>query len=638
MFNVELPPTREPRRFEIGPPIQSSLVRDIEETICSVHLDVLGMLRPKGVLTRELQQPPRLNHRMLMPDVLLNPHKSDDTKTVSPPLMESVASGDGRLSFENGDLISLTPFEVGQGISHVVLRTHSRVEVAADDSHDKYDGFIVDPHLRAGLCTRKSFKRLLKVLGFEWNYPPGSDNLPVDMTAFVSLMKMLSRFSVSTNAEIKRFMEFFCLDRLIELDDTLTPAQNRDRLSEVFSALQPCRLAVYNGQHREAALKAALSDLWFPSGILHRNAREHMKEFREVAGTYPYASIDHDTRDFQCFKKLKVAFGIVSNVNQLDEAIRKFRKYGTIQAAAQSTTVRTNHASILNEYIINFTTRLPGYTFPDFENHWKPTYLEWKKKFGDGISMIARDFAEFLEEHSYENQCGYDHKMKFQKDLIQKEMSKLDGTSTVITTTTDRKTGIPGQVLYMAMLLKLVATSPTATNELTRFLSGVTPSVANKPINPETKAAMGTFDFMKHSLYVPLLHVIESVQHTVAEEIFWLKAIENHTKNKDLYTILSKNDFSGIIDISSWPMFENELKSANSMQLQRLTQFTSPIGLKRKIWTSLMTELVTDCLQTLVHYGMNPVLTKHYYMNPQEFEEHQNANLYPNDSLRACLM
>ena len=102
-------------------------------------------------------------------------------------------------------------------------------------------------------------------------------------------------------------MEHFWLDRLMELDGTLTPAENRDRLSEVICALQPCRLGVYNGQHREAALKAGLSDLWFPSGILHRNAREHMKQFQEVAGTHPYESTNPNTRAFQFFNHTKVA-------------------------------------------------------------------------------------------------------------------------------------------------------------------------------------------------------------------------------------------------------------------------------------------------------------------------------------------
>ena len=129
---------------------------------------------------------------MLKPEVLLHPHKSDDSDTDFPPLMESVTSTDGRLSFESGDLIGLTPFEVGKGLSHVMLRTHSRVEVAADESHEKYDGFILDPDFTAGICTQKSFKRLLHVLGFEWEYPPGEGNLSVHLDAFVSLMVMLS--------------------------------------------------------------------------------------------------------------------------------------------------------------------------------------------------------------------------------------------------------------------------------------------------------------------------------------------------------------------------------------------------------------------------------------------------------------
>ena len=432
-------------------------------------------------------------------------------------------------------------------------------------------------------------------------------------------------------------MEFFCLDWLIKLDNTLTPAQNRDRLSEVISALQPCRLAVYDGQHREAAVKAAFSDLWFPSRNLHRNAREHMKEFKDVAGTFPYTLLGDKTRDFQCFKTLKVCFGVALDVNGLDEALEKFRKYGTVQAAAQNTTVKTNHTSILNEYITSFPTRLPGYIRPNFGNFWKLPYLEWKKKFGEEISNIGNDFAAFLEEHSYETLCGYEKKMKFQKDLIAKEVSKLDGTSTVITTSTDRKTGIPGQVFYMMMMLKLVAPSPKATKVFIQYLSGVTPSVKNNPINPETKATMGTFEFIKHSLYVPLLHVIESVCHTTADEMFWLKAIENEKGNAELHEILSKNVLPDIIDISSWTFFE-QLKSSSIKELEQLTHFTSHIGLKRRLWTSLMTEITTDALETLVHYGMDPLLTKHYYMNPKEYQEHEEANLHANDSFRACLM
>ena len=258
MFTAELPAVRKlTRRFMNIPEIQSTTVRDVTEASAKVHPAILGLLRPKGVLTRELQQPPRLNHRMLNPHVLLNEHKSDDNKKSFPPLMESATSTDERLSFENGDPISFTFFEVGQEPCHsVMLRTHSRVEVTADDTHDKYDGFIVDPDLRAGLCTKKSFKRLVRVLGYEWHCFPDEDDMAVDLNTFIALMKKLSYFKLDTNSEIKKIMEHFWLDRLMELDGALTPAENRDRLSEVICALQPCRLGVYNGQHREAALKA----------------------------------------------------------------------------------------------------------------------------------------------------------------------------------------------------------------------------------------------------------------------------------------------------------------------------------------------------------------------------------------------
>ena len=576
---------------------------------------------------------------MLKPHVLLNEHKSNDNNTIFPPLMESLVSTDECLSFQIGNPICFTPFEVGKGkFDNVIMRTHSRVEIAADNSNVKYDGFLVDPDLRAELCTQKSFKRLLKVLGFKWDYPLGEGNTGLDTRLFVCLMMKLSQYPLGTNEEIKLFMESFCLNRLIELDETLTPAQNRDRLSEVLCALQPCRLAVYNGQHREAALKAGLSDLWFPSGIVHRDEREYMKEFRVVAGTFPYKCIDPGARDFQCFKTLRVSFGSVRGTNNLRDAIKKFRKYGTVQAAAQNTTVKTNHASILNEYMTNLPDRLPGYVHPNFENFWEASYQDFKKQFGDGIAMIAKDFVEFLGEYSYENQCGYDHRMTFQKEPIIKEMTKLDGTTTVITTTTDRKTGVSGQVLYMTMLLKLAAISPAATKELTRFLSGVTPSVKNRPMSTETKATMGTFDFMKHSLYIPFLHVIETVNQTAADEMFWLKAIENEIndkKKKDLHPILSEE---GIVDISSWNVFQNDLKPANHQDLERLTRFSTSTGLKRKIWSSLSTEIIEDFFKTLVHFGMDPLLTKHFFMTPKDFLEHDKANLHPNDSLRMCLM
>ena len=57
MFDTELPGVTCPRRFKFFPQVRLSLRRGIGEISCSVHLGVLGMLRPKGVFTRELQQP-----------------------------------------------------------------------------------------------------------------------------------------------------------------------------------------------------------------------------------------------------------------------------------------------------------------------------------------------------------------------------------------------------------------------------------------------------------------------------------------------------------------------------------------------------------------------------------------------------
>ena len=172
-----------------------------------------------------------------------------------------------------------------------------------------------------------------------------------------------------------------------------------------------------------------------------------------------------------------------------------------------------------------------------------------------------------------------------------------------------------------------------------RLLSGshrVLLPPTRQSLDPHNQAPIGSFAFTKNFLHVPFLRVAEKVSQTSHYEMYCLRAIENKC-DEELDSILSETSYPTIIDLSRWPFFA-QMKKAEQKELEQMVSLTSPTGLKRKLFTSLTREILTDALKTFVHYGMDPQLIKHYCMNPKQYDEHKEANLWPNDSLRACLM
>ena len=169
--------------------------------------------------------------------------------------MQSLMSSNPTLSFDGNDNISVCAYKMSKTSKHVIA-THCKVE-SSDGDGKAYNGYIQDPEWKATLLLVGSFRRLLQVLNLQWASPE-LDSAPLGMEPLMTLFALLSKYPLVTNEQIKLFFNDFGFERFYKFNKTQSPARNRDLLCELFACLQPCRIAIYDGQHRELACLHAL--------------------------------------------------------------------------------------------------------------------------------------------------------------------------------------------------------------------------------------------------------------------------------------------------------------------------------------------------------------------------------------------
>ena len=306
LFERELPEVQMPVSFRARSQPISMESNGLIEYTRQVRPCVLGLFRPKGVLSRQPQQPLYGNHRSMKPEVLLQYHKKDNHHDWNPPMMMTMMDDSPICSFSNGSHIGYTPFQVQCDLGGHPLSSQSRVEKSVDGGKTE-SVFLEDPRLTAYFVTNGVFRRTLRTFGFEWSdMPKNAENKRCHPRFICTFLEMISEYPITTNVEIKNSMENFKLDRIHKFDQSKTPAENRNDLCHVISAVQQLRLSVYDGQHRDAAIQFGSIGYWTPSKRVILDPVVWQRSFLDTkeAGLFPFEAPGVPEDQFQCFSTI----------------------------------------------------------------------------------------------------------------------------------------------------------------------------------------------------------------------------------------------------------------------------------------------------------------------------------------------
>ena len=602
----------------------------VEEFTVTGKLSTFLLFRPRGILTRIPMQPSHHNHRMLDPRVFMEEHMDEHGK-MNPPLMSSLLSKDRVYAFDSGAMMGFSPYEVSSKRS-VEQSSHSRVQLK--DKDISFTGFISDPDLKSGFITIGGFKRLLSVIGYVWNTEK-ADPEPLPPQAFMTILKIMSEYPLQTNDQIEKFITDFSLDRFFKINNFLAPGRNWDLLCEMFACLQPCRLGVYDGQHREHVAIHALSDNWFPRMQVSLDPREGRMMFTEAK-----KKLEHlfevgtsDAGEFQCHKTIGIKIGCTRKAETFKESMDVFRAYGVNQASAQKTMVTTSFISIIDEFSIQWSRSHYATEDITFESFWDQPFDKMKNDFRNHQYRIGQAFEQFVSDNSYESyfESG---RGAFKDGIICSTMTAKNGLSPVVTVKTQHKAGVPTSLCYALLTLKNSITTTKGREVLMRLASNIVPQHKNAAMSKFAKAQVRTYDFLRHRVLYPIVAVYEWMKEVGQPEVHMLKIVESEA-DTELKKLIDKD--GAIIDLSSWSGFK-KLKGKSESDLKKISGLGHPEKFFQRAKVVLLRQLFIDVFETVGELGWDPVLSVHHFLERKDRQHYLKEKLHFNDYLRVSLL
>ena len=636
LFTTELPTVEGSKKtiFIKGSFTKPSKKNGICEWTGQGRMSIMNLFVARGVKSRQPMQPTQHNHRMLNPNVLMYPHKDDVSQKECPALLQSLFSSDPKYSFDMGNPISIAPYEVSCDTRYR-LCTHSIFEVQLENDKP-FSGLIEAEDVSAGLLTVGSFRRLTEVLGLHWDCKE-EDAAKLDMEYFMTLMEELSKFPLVSNKDIHNFMKAFKLERFFKFDKHQTPGRNRDLLCELFSCLQPVRIAIYDGQHRSVLCCRALLDYWIPGFKASLDPEAERKKLKDAIGDIGklFTVPNMKEKDLQCHKELSFRYGFVTMNDSYGDHVTTLRNHGRNQAAAQETNIDTNIHQILVEFVMRGANDCdqPMYT-PD--TIWGCGYDDFKRNVEGVQEPMTKSFIRFIKDQNLETHIGYPSKEGFNEQALIEAAKKNQYRPSIVTQKTELQPGVPTQACYMFLLLRNFMATRRGKEALIKFASSVPPQVENTPISPAARAQLRTYEFLRHRVLKPLVAISDSINSRVEWEMLLLKKIQNDP-DKTIMDITNKTTGDDRFNVSTWDKFQL-FKDLPKADQKRNARYTRPQGLEARLKETITSQLMIDTLETITYYGWDPRLTVHDFLTSSQYIEYEKSLQFPNDCLRLALL
>ena len=115
-----------------------------------------------------------------------------------------------------------------------------------------------------------------------------------------------------TNEDLICFSRKYSLDRFFKVDNEKEPNVNKDDLNQSISALQPCRVCVYDGQHHWISMQFGLIHYFSPGKRVVFDEYLWKMPLKRAMIKYGIDDIEKlGEKQFQCHRLLSIKIGNV---------------------------------------------------------------------------------------------------------------------------------------------------------------------------------------------------------------------------------------------------------------------------------------------------------------------------------------
>ena len=533
-------------------------------------------------------------------------------------MLQSLMSTQDSESFSHGDRIAFSPFEVREDHDGHPMQSQCQFHVELHQG-DNDVAHLRDPDLTAHFLTNKSMNRLVQVFGMEWSGEKPEMHERCNPWTVCCFLEQISSDPISTTKELKAFMEKYSLTRFIPFDEQKTAAEIRNELCQLLSCIQPMRLAVYDGQHREAVAGYASIGYWHPGSRaeLGEEAWQETFEGAKEKG-FPFNAPDRDESTFQHNTSVSVRIGGAKN-KQMDypTATREIQKYAISQETAQRTNVTTDLLSIAYEFI---TAENSGITVDHtFDSFWsRPTRKQFNATNAKLMTQVGTGFTDYVERRQLGSVCASKNK-EFNANAIIEALRTGDGVSLMMTNGRSSIADTSTETAAVLFAMKFLMPTAKGRRAWKEFLARKRPARENNKVPPEEIAAARSSGFFAEAFVSKLVQVVEHLREKIRFERALLRALEI----RDIEEAPIPDNENSVIDLTNWSVYEEMKKCKNQ------TQLDSKVGGKNFLTNqstrfnlAITMEVVADFFSTIVELGIDPALDTNKVLDNEENQTH----------------
>ncbi len=520
MFDLELRTDRELRDLPVGENSALFAGRSTEngpileeETTRSV-IGFLTLFEERGRHSGHCYQCP-INHRPMSCTDLTS--KRIVGKHESESLMKSIVSDKDYLRFDKNNSIAMWfhgTMEVAEEESSS-FRSHMRLHYNETGSGvgDTHYSFI--RHRRAVHLDGKTFKRVLRVFGYQWTDAGGivKEDSCVPRTAdLVQFCLLFKDCDFRSGEGVKAFLSQFDLGDLYGYNTTVDPRIHWRNLGSLFRSLAPFRTGVYDGQHRFVALALPMTGFFNVTNEIPLDADVAFADAPFVTK----GEEDKQLERLQCFRPLKMKVGTLPPGLDMKEVFRTFGKIGLSETRAQSLNFALSWKFLIAKTVERYLERADGEgaeiaEITTFSQFWSVDAVMSETVIRNQGNM-ARAVASVLEEdEAYMDFCVEGgEKIASKWEAIKKEMTVRMEKALYLPQKTNRTYGvIPRQMQFYLQSLKACCNSAADCRKLPLLFEQQHPSTSQvADVNVE-EARFHTMDWFRSFVMEPVYVVFD---------------------------------------------------------------------------------------------------------------------------------
>ena len=619
-------------------------------------LAFLGMFHVRGMHSKQPMQP-SVNHRVLNYHSLHNRHRGRHGEN-HPPLLQTLINNEDIHQFDMGGKIGLCFYEVfdREEKSSDDMRISSHNMISVDIGETTHFKQIHARNVGFKDCTMTSFKRMANLFGAEVKE---STDEKVSINHWSNFFSCMASCDTSAPESFKQTIQKCKIDKWCAFDESVSVEENQNRMNEMFQALQPCRDAIYDGQHRATSGFFASIGYYKATNLVEKPEARCMtfKEFKEHAIEKGLFKIDEDKKlaDTQIHKGLGVKIGTVSDqLLSLVQLLKVFQKYGRVTTIASQTTVDQTPCTFaigLLSYIEPCKNEL---CLP--ENYWELDKDDFNYEMEKRGKCLAKHFSDFVTENQHESFIESE-KIPFADGKLLTTISnelKMKG-SWLQKVSWDIK-GVPQHMAILLEIIKSALLTPEGHGNLTNFFHRVPVKCKTNRLFESTDELARSPPFFKSRLIEIVENVAVLFRMKMSCELCLMRKMENEEGLcEEIWTAYEKADkvkkdpmkkLNRLrIDLSQWEGADEVINNPKAKDLLKTTNraiggdnFGKSVSyICGRLEGVVLPQLVSDFLATMSKHGMNPQLTINSFMPDLKWREAKEAGKHKNDVVRAYL-